>query len=105
MCIRDRSGILVHSPGYITDTRNTEVVFNDNELSPAAVLALPDWHVGLPDEIAPGTLRLGTTVTIEQAKDKQRYNHLIKSAPAGFVYSGAAVTGTDSLAFGGLTRK
>ena len=101
----ESSGILVHSPGYITDTRNTEVVFNDNELSPAAVLALPDWHVGLPDEIAPGTLRLGTTVTIEQAKDKQRYNHLIKSAPAGFVYSGAAVTGTDSLAFGGLTRK
>jgi hypothetical protein len=44
-------------------------------------------------------------IVLEHVSDRQRYNNLIKSAQSGFVYSNNAKVGTDSLAFGGLTRK
>ena len=90
----ESTGILVRTPGYVSDTRNTDVVFDDVMRDGIG------WTITLDDpSSAP------KDVTLEHARDRQRYNNSIKSAQSGFVYSNNAKVGTDSLAFGGLTRK
>ena len=82
--------ITFNVPGYSSDVPQTEVLFNDT-----AVI-----------EISTLISEAEALINIASAlPDSSRSNYLIKSATSGFVYDGVSITGTDSLAFGGLLRK
>jgi hypothetical protein len=76
-------------PGFSSDVPQTEVLFDDT--------------VDLTtNELITETETISSLLTA--LPDSSRSNHLIKSAPSGFIY-GNNPEGTDSLAFGGLLRK
>jgi hypothetical protein len=93
----EKDGVVVAKPGFVSDTRNTDVTFNDTQRIIAITIAGDD-----PD---PAVTTDDFMIEIDNASGRQRYTDLIKSAQSGFVYSNNAKLGTDSLAFGGLTRK
>jgi hypothetical protein len=91
----EKDGVVVPKPGFVSDTRNADITFNDIQRTIAVVIPGDDPTVTTDDVM----------IEIDQASGRQRYTDLIKSAQSGFVYFGNSEAGTDSLAFGGLTRK
>jgi hypothetical protein len=91
-------------PGFVSDTRNTDVVFNDGQRTITVIIA-GEAVVIAGDDPDPTITTDDFMIEIDKASGRQRYTDLIKSAQSGFIYHGNATTGTDSLAFGGLTRK
>jgi hypothetical protein len=93
----EKDGVVVSKPGFVSDTRNADITFNDVQRTIAVVIQ--------GDDTDPAITTDDVIIEIDQSSGRQRYTDLIKSAQSGFVYYGNSEVGTDSLAFGGLTRK